>query len=119
MARTDAATTRVFGRRSSETPVPPRNRKRRPPRKSRTGLWLLLMALLFGESLVYAWSRVQCVNTGYAIDRQVQRHQALLKERNTLRIELARLKSPERIETIARTRLGLVRPDSSQTVTLP
>jgi hypothetical protein len=33
-------------------------------------------------------------------------------------IELARLKSPERIETIARTRLGLVMPDAQQTVIL-
>ena len=49
----------------------------------------------------------------------MRRRQALTKERNTLDIEMARLKSPERIETIARTRLGLVMPDAQQTVTLP
>lgn len=96
-----------------------RNRKVRPPRTTKTGLWIVLMALFFAESLLYAWCRVQCVNAGYGIDRGTRRHQALLKERNTLKIELARLKSPERIETIARTRLGLVFPDSHQTVTLP
>ena len=97
----------------------PRNRKLRPPRKTMTGLWIVLMAFFFVEALFYAWCRVQCVNAGYGIDRQTRRHQALLKERNTMKIELARLKSPERIETIARTRLGLVMPDVQQTVTLP
>lgn len=96
-----------------------RNRKVRPPRKTMTSLWIVLMVLFFGEALFYAWCRVQCVNAGYGIDRGNHRRQVLLKERNTLKIELARLKSPERIETIARTRLGLVMPDAQQTVTLP
>ena len=95
------------------------NRKVRPPRRKWTVLWLAVMMIFFGEALFYAWCRVQCVNAGYAIDRETRRHHALLSERNTLKIELARLKSPERIETIARTRLGLVMPDSRQTVTLP
>ncbi|BBO91630.1 cell division protein FtsL [Desulfosarcina ovata] len=96
-----------------------RNRKLRAPKKTRAGWWLVLMLFLFVESLFYAWCRVQCVDTGFAIDRQTRRHEALLKERNTLNIELARLKSPGRIETIARTRLGLVRPAAQQTVRLP
>ncbi len=95
------------------------NRRIKPPRKTMTGLWIVLMVLFFVEALFYAWCRVQCVNAGYGIDRENSRHQALLKERNTLRIELARLKSPERIETIARKRLGLVMPDVQQTVILP
>lgn len=95
-----------------------RNRKVRPPRKTMTGLWIVLMVLFFVEALFYAWCRVQCVNAGYGIDRETRRHQTLLKARNTMRIELARLKSPERIETIARTRLGLVMPEAQQTVTL-
>ncbi|WP_372681842.1 hypothetical protein [Desulfosarcina sp.] len=96
-----------------------RNRRLRPARKTMTGLWIVLMVLFFVEALFYAWCRVQCVNAGYGIDRENSRHQALVRERNTLRIELARLKSPERIETIARSRLGLVMPDVQQKVMLP
>lgn len=96
-----------------------RNRKVRPPRKIQTSIWLVLMVLFFVQALFYAWCRVQCVNAGYGIDRETRRRQALNKERNTLNIEMARLKSPERIETIARTRLGLVKPEAQQTVTLP
>jgi cell division protein FtsL len=96
-----------------------RNRKVRPVKPFRTGLCLVLMALFFMEALLYAWSRVQCVDAGYGLNRETHRRQALLKERNTLNIELARLKSPERIETIAKTRLGLNMPDAQQTVSLP
>lgn len=95
------------------------NRRVRPPRAKRIGLWITLMVLFFMEAFFYAWCRVQCVNTGYAINRQEQRNQALQAERNTLKIELARLKSPERIEAIARKRLGLAMPDAQQTIRLP
>ena len=95
------------------------NRKVKPPRKTHTGIWLVVMVLFFAQALLYVWCRVQCVNAGYGIESEMRRRQALTKERNTLDIEMARLKSPERIETIARTRLGLVMPDAQQTVTLP
>lgn len=96
-----------------------KNRKIRPPQKTVTRIWIVLMALFFAQTLFYAWCRVQCTNAGYGIDLETRRYQTLLKERNTLKIELARLKSPDRIETIARNHLGLVRPDARQTVTLP
>jgi cell division protein FtsL len=96
-----------------------RNRKIRPPRSATTWIWIMVIAVFFGQALFYAWSRVQCVNAGYGIDKETRRRQALTRERNTLNIELARLKSPERIETIARTRLGLGMPNAQQRVTLP
>lgn len=95
------------------------NRKLQPHRKTVMALWILVMMLFFVEALFYAWCRVQCTNVGYGIDRETRRHQELIKARNTMKIELARLKSPQRIETIARTRLGLVMPNAQQTVTLP
>ena len=96
-----------------------RNRRLGPRPRLWTGVWVLLMGLFFLESLFYAWCRVQCNNAGFGIDRETRRYQALVKERNTLKVELARLKSPERIEIIARTRLGLAMPDARQTMTLP
>jgi cell division protein FtsL len=102
----------------SQAPDSTGNRKRRPPRQTLTGLWIALMLLFFAEALVYAWCRVQCVNAGYGIDHETRRHRALVAARNNLKIELARLKAPERIETIARTRLGLTMPDAQQTVIL-
>lgn len=99
--------------------APSKNRRVRPARKAMTGVWIALMMLFFLQGLFYVWCRVQCVNAGYAIEQEKSRHEMLTKVRGTLNIELARLKSPERIETIARTRLGLILPDAQRTVTLP
>lgn len=114
-----SATPQQWGRPSDKPALGAKNRKVQPPRRFHTGLWIVLMIFLFAEALLYAWCRVQCVNVGYGIDREVRRQQTLIKQRNTLNIEMARLKSPERIEAIARTRLGLVMPDSHQRVMLP
>ena len=38
---------------------------------------------------------------------------------NNLKIELARLRSPERISNIASMQLGLVMPKSNQTIVMP
>lgn len=96
-----------------------RNRKVLPRRKTNTRLWIILMIFLFAETLLYVWCRVQCFNTGIAIDHEMHTRQALVKQRNMLDVELARLRSPERVEAIARTRLGLVMPDAHQRVMLP
>ena len=95
------------------------NRRVRTTGKAMTGIWVVLMGLFFIQGLFYVWCRVQCVNAGYGIDQEMSRREALLKERSTLNIELNWLKSPERIETFARNRLGLVMPDAQQTVRLP
>ena len=95
------------------------NRRVRAPRKAMAGIGVVLMGLFFIQGLFYVWCRVQCVNAGYGIDREMNQRKVLLKERSTLNIELNWLKSPERIETFARHRLGLVMPDAQQTVRLP
>ena len=119
MARPNLTVSRRVKQRTEKGKDSTGNRKVRPPSKTMTGLWIVLIVLFFAEALFYVWCRVQCVNVSYGIDRERGRRLVLLKERSTLNIELARLKSPARIETLARTRYGLVMPDAKQTVTLP
>lgn len=95
------------------------NRKVLPRRKTNAGLWITLMVFLFAETLLYAWCRVQCYTTSVDIDKAQRTYSKLIKQRESFDVELARLRSPERIEAIARTRLGLVMPDSHQRVMLP
>jgi len=82
-------------------------------------IWICLMALFLGELLLYTWSRVQCVRVGYAISARHETQQRLQMRRNRLKIELAHLKSPERIESIARRKMGLTAPAPEQVITLP
>ncbi len=79
-----------------------------------TATWIFLMTLLVMQLLVYTWSRVQCVRVGYEISRETENYQKLTGIQNTLTIELERLKSPQRIASIAQYQFGMITPTSQQ-----
>jgi cell division protein FtsL len=62
---------------------------------------------------------VQYVRVGYEISGASHQHEALLALQGSLRVELASLKSPERIEKIAKKQLGLVTPTPEQMIIIP
>jgi cell division protein FtsL len=80
------------------------------------GVWIVLVLIFIAELFFYTWCRVRCVRVGYAVTEQRANHQHLIASQKNLRIELARLKSPERITKLAKDRLGLVTPDPKQTI---
>jgi cell division protein FtsL len=98
--------------------------KRKPGKNSGRKTWpigamslgILLMGIFIGELLVYTWSRVQYTQAGYDISRAVREQQRLLAVQEELKVELARLKSPERLARIAESSMGLKRPTSRQMV---
>lgn len=73
----------------------------------------LLSAIIIGVlALFVTWGSSAIVNSGYEL---VQARACLIKmeaENELLRLELAQLKSPERIREIAVGQLGLVRPNA-------
>lgn len=81
-------------------------------------LWLVIMVVFFAEAGFHTWCRVRCTQEGVLIDQAQRRQQALLQLQTKLKVELARLKSPARITTIARTRLGLGMPTPGQVIVL-
>lgn len=81
-------------------------------------LGLLLMAIFFGELLAYTMCRVQCTKLGYDITKADGKQDRLLAVQKELQVELARLKSPERLARIAETSMGLKSPTSRQIVVL-
>ncbi len=92
---------------------------RKVPRRRTTALWIFIMAIFISEMLVYTWSRLQCIQVGYEISAEEERHTELISIQKNLRIELARLKSPERIAIIAKERLGLFPPSPEQIISIP
>jgi cell division protein FtsL len=87
-----------------------RSGKRRGPgwRRLRTivvGSFIVTIAV--GCALFYVWTRLQVVTWGYKLARATQRQAQLRQTNRELRIEAASLRSPGRIETIARQELGL------------
>ena len=83
------------------------------------GVWILIMMLFMAELLLYTWCRVQCVRLGYDIAREETRQQDLMALQHTVKIELAHLKSPERIANIAKKQLGLSIPTPEQLIIIP
>ena len=79
------------------------------------GLWVVMMAALVGELFFSAWCRVQYARTGYDITTMIAQNRELFTAQRNLRIELERLKSPQRIEAKALA-LGLMVPTPEQTL---
>lgn len=91
---------------------PPRNKGYRKG----TGIWIIVMIVFMFQLLFYTWCRVQNVRRGYEIMDVRAEQRRLLAVRETLKVELARLKSPGRIARIAREQFGLVSPGKQQTI---
>ena len=81
--------------------------------------WLLFMGLFIAELLFYTWCRVQSTQVRYEISQLTADQERMLKVQDNLKIELARLKSPQRIARIATEHLGLVAPTSKQLIIIP
>jgi cell division protein FtsL len=92
--------------------------KNRPSRRL-TGAWVLILSLFVSELLFYTWCRMQCVQVGIAISQETRKAASLRTLQSSLKIELARLKAPERISHIARTELGLAMPEPRQVIVIP
>lgn len=76
----------------------------------------LVIAIIAVVTLFYVWSRLLTINLGYEISRAEIEQKNILKENRLLKIDAATLKSPDRIERIARTELGLVYPLQEQII---
>ena len=95
------------------------NKKRRQRNPKMIVPCLVLMAAFIVELLFYTWCRVQSTQIKYAIAEQTAAVHQLSAMQDNLKIELARLKSPQRIAKIAREQLGLISPGARQTIVMP
>ena len=82
-------------------------------------LLIIFMTIFLMELLFFTWCRVQTIGAGYEISRQAKRQEDLITLKNNLKVELARLKSPERIAKIAKNQLGLITPTPEQMMVIP
>lgn len=81
-------------------------------------VWLLAPCLV-GLALLHVWLRLQVVHMGYVLSATSKLRGQLEQENRELKVELATLTSPDRLEAMARKRLGLASPEKGQVVILP
>ncbi len=75
-------------------------------------------ALLAAGGLLYTWQHFQCIRVRYQLEElRAERGQAA-ELHSRLTLEAATLRSPMRIDAIARQHLGLMTPQSAQVVRL-
>lgn len=79
---------------------------------------LLIVALAGSAVFATAWRRVAFIDIGYEIKQLEELESKYLHLQKEAEIEKAMLSSPERIERIARGRLGLTDPEPGQVRTL-
>jgi len=76
------------------------------------------IALLLSVSLFFVWSRVQVTSLEYDMSQLQSTLRDLRQETSNLRLEAASLRSPERIERVARQELRLRLPSADQVITV-
>jgi cell division protein FtsL len=70
--------------------------------------------LLAGVIFLYAWQHFQSVQLGYQMESLKSQHAQMTELNRQLTLEAAGLRSPERIDEIARRQLGLTAPAAGQ-----
>jgi cell division protein FtsL len=100
------------------------NRRERPRRKARADRGGTLLLVFFAIGLIglvwlHVWLRLQVVRVGYVLSTTSKLQSRLEQENRELKIELASMTSPDRLESLARRRLGLKQPEKGQVIILP
>lgn len=77
---------------------------------------LAVVVVVVVVTLFYLWTRLMVVNMGYEISGLNKERRELVEENKRLKLEVLTLKSPQRIEEMARRELGLIYPRGEQIV---
>jgi cell division protein FtsL len=98
--------------------------KRERAVRSTASRWRLFLGIFLGLALiaavlVHVWLRLQVVRMGYVLSTTSKLQTRLEQENRELKVELATLTSPDRLEALARQRLGLAAPEKGQIIVLP
>lgn len=79
----------------------------------------VFMLIFIAGVFVRTWLAVQCTRTGYDIARAIGEQQKLQHIHENLKIEVARLQSPQTLAKVAREQFGLNIPKPEQIVIIP
>jgi len=88
-------------------------------RSHRDYIVVTILAAIFLFGLFgYGWQHYRWIQYGYRIEEAQKKKEQLVEASKQLRLERATLRSPQRIDAIARRDLGMVVPSPGQLVTL-
>lgn len=76
----------------------------------------VLVSLFLVAILSVTWVRLQIVTLGFSITEKSKEERQLQEENNKLRLQIAALKSPARLQKLASERFGLATPKNNQLI---
>jgi cell division protein FtsL len=79
-------------------------------------VFLFVAFILMVVAITYVWSHIQMTRLEYQIAEEMTRKEHSLDEQKKLRVEFATLKSPQRIETVAKNSLQMSYPERDQVI---
>lgn len=80
--------------------------------------FIFVTLVLMAVALVYVWSHIRMTELEYMVAEEMSRKENLLEEQRKLNVEIATLKSPQRIEAIAKDKLQMSYPARDQVILL-
>jgi cell division protein FtsL len=80
--------------------------------------FIFVTLVLMAVALVYVWSHIRMTELEYMTAEEISIKERLLEEQRKLKVEIATLKSPQRLETIAKEKLQMTYPTRDQVINL-
>jgi len=77
---------------------------------------VIVMVLMTAVAVFHVWSRVKVVDLGLEINQLRREFKDQQQEQSRLKLEVASLKTPARVEAIAKGTLGMSLPTEQQVV---
>lgn len=77
---------------------------------------IVISVVLMILALLYVWSHIHMTQLEYKIAAEISKKDDLLEDQRKLKLEYATLKSPRRIEAIAKNTLQMSYPDREQVI---
>ena len=81
-------------------------------------VFLFVAFALMAVAIAYVWSHIQMTRLEYRVAEEMTLKEQLLEEQRRLKLELATLKSPHRIESIAKASLHMTYPERDQVIVI-
>ena len=79
---------------------------------------IIAFLVLLSAALIYIWSHINFTELKYQIANELSQQNKLLEENRKLKVEIATLKSPQRLESVCKDKLGMQFPEGNQVIFL-
>jgi cell division protein FtsL len=80
--------------------------------------FIFVTLVLMTVALVYVWSHIRMTELEYKVAEEMTIKEKLIEEQRKLKVEIATLKSPQRIEAITKEKLQMTYPTRDQLIIL-